>query len=94
VAFVVASSGILLMWDRRVVTMVDVCLGNFVAASSFRNVDDGLKWAFAGMYGPNGDIHRRHLWEELAGLMCLWDVPWCIGGDFNVILYQSEGGMS
>ena len=45
------------MWDRRVVTKVDVCLGNFVVASSFRNVDDGLEWAFVGVYGPNGDIH-------------------------------------
>jgi exonuclease III len=57
VAYVGASGGILLLWDRRVVTKVDVCLGNFVVASSFRNVDDGLEWAFVGVYGPNGDIH-------------------------------------
>jgi hypothetical protein len=90
VASIGASGGILLMWDRRVVSKVDVCVGNFVAASSFRNVDDGLEWAFAGVYGPNRDIHRRRLWEELAGVMSLWDVLWCIGGDFNVTLYQSE----
>jgi hypothetical protein len=85
-----ASGGILLMWDQRVVTKVDVCLGNFVVACSFRNVDDGLMWAFAGVYDPNRDNHRRPLWEELAGLMCLWDMPWCIGGHFNITLYQSE----
>jgi hypothetical protein len=90
VASVGASDGILLMWDRRVVTKVDVCQGNFVVACSFRNVGDGLEWAFAGVYGPNRDSHRRHLWEELAGVMCLWKVPWCIGGDFNVTLYQNE----
>jgi hypothetical protein len=22
--------------------------------------------------------------------MCLWEVPWCIGVDFNVTLFQSE----
>jgi hypothetical protein len=70
-----ASGGILLMWDSRVVVKVDVCLGNFVAACSFRNVEDGLEWAFAGVYGPNRDSHRRHLWEELVGLLCLWEVP-------------------
>jgi hypothetical protein len=75
-----ASGGILLMWDRRVVSKVDVCQGNFVAACSFRNVDDGMEWAFAGVYGPNRDSHRRQLWEELTGLMCLWEMPWCIGG--------------
>jgi hypothetical protein len=43
-----ASGGILLMWDRRVVTKIEVCLGNYLAACSFRNVGDGLLWAFAG----------------------------------------------
>ena len=89
-AFVGASGGILLMWDKRVVTKVDVCLGNFVAASSFKNVDDSLEWAFAGVYGPNRDTHIRFLWEELVGLMSLWDVSWCIRGDFNVTLFQGE----
>jgi hypothetical protein len=70
-----ASGGTLLMWDRRVVAKLDVCLGSFVAARSFRNVDDGLVWAFAGVYGPNGDNLRKHLWEELAGLMSLWEMP-------------------
>ena len=77
-------------WDRRVVAKVDVCLGNFVATCSFRNVDDGMEWAFARVYGPNRDSYRRHLWEEFAGLLCLWEVPWCIRGDFNITLFQSE----
>jgi hypothetical protein len=90
VASVGASGGILLMWDRRVVSKIDVCLGNFVVACSFRNVDDGMEWAFAGVYGPNRDANRRQLWEELAGLMCIWEMPWCIGGDFNVTLFHNE----
>jgi hypothetical protein len=50
-----ASGGILLMWDSRVVSRIDSCLGKFVVACNFRNVDDGLVWAFAGVYGPNRD---------------------------------------
>jgi endonuclease/exonuclease/phosphatase family metal-dependent hydrolase len=82
--------GILLMWDRRVVSRIDSCLGRFVVACKFRNVEDGLVWAFAGVYGPNRDHVRRRLWEELAGLLILWEVPRCIGGDFNVTLYFDE----
>jgi exonuclease III len=85
-----ASDGILLMWDRRVVSKIDCCVGNFVVACHFRNVEDELVWAFAGVYGPNGNLVRRHLWEELAGLMSLWEAPWCIGGDFNVTLFCDE----
>jgi hypothetical protein len=85
-----ASGGILLMWDRRVVSRIDSCLGNFVVACNFRNLDDGLEWAFAGVYGPNRDHLRWRLWEELAGLISIWEVPWCIGGDFNVTLFLNE----
>ena len=79
-----ASGGILLMWDQRVVSRIDSCLGRFVVACHFRNVEDGLEWAFARVYGSNRDHIRQRLWEELARLISLWEVPWCIGGDFNV----------
>jgi endonuclease/exonuclease/phosphatase family metal-dependent hydrolase len=76
--------------DRRAVSRIDSCLGRFVVACKFRNVEDGLVWAFTGVYGPNRDHVLRWLWEELAGLLSLWEVPWCIGGDFNVTLYFDE----
>jgi exonuclease III len=85
-----AAGGILLMWDKRVVTRLNMEVGEYVAACSFKNVVDNFKWAFAEVYGPNGDFERRRLWEELAGLMSWWNVPWCIGGDFNVIRFPSE----
>jgi hypothetical protein len=30
------------------------------------------------------EVDRRELWDELARMMSLWEMPWCIGGDFNV----------
>jgi hypothetical protein len=85
-----ASGGILLMWDKRVVNRMEVDVGDYVVACSFKNVDDGYEWAFAGVYGPNGDSDRCFLWDELAGLMSWWNLPWCIGGDFNVTRFPSE----
>ena len=70
-----ASGGILLIWDHRVVSKIDVCMGSFVVACSFKNVDDGLVWAFAGVYGPNRNTFRKLLWEELVGVMSIWDMP-------------------
>ncbi|RVW50024.1 Retrovirus-related Pol polyprotein from transposon RE1 [Vitis vinifera] len=32
------------------------------------------------------------LWEELGAIRGLWEEPWCIGGDFNVILSNKKGG--
>ena len=36
------------------------------------------------------DRDRRRLWEELAGVYSRWDVPWCMGGDFNITRFHSE----
>ena len=73
-----AIGGILLMWDKRVVTRLDMKVEECVAACSFKNVMDDFEWAFARVYGPNEDFDRGRLWDELVGLMSWWDLPWCI----------------
>jgi hypothetical protein len=40
--------------------------------------------------GLNFDKGRRLLWDELVGVISLWNLPWCIGGDFNVTRFPSE----
>jgi len=40
--------------------------------------------------GPNSGNDRRLLWDELAGIISWWNMPWCIGGDFNVTRFPSE----
>ena len=84
------SGGILLMWDRRTVEKIEVCTVEFVAAASFRSVDDDFVWAFMGVYDPNIDLDRKFLWEELASLISWWDLPWCISSNFNVTRFPSE----
>jgi hypothetical protein len=85
-----ASGGILLMWDKRVVSSLEREVGVYLAACRFKNVVDGFEWAFAKVYGPNGNSDRRWLWDQLAGLLSCWVLPWFIGGDFNVIRFPSE----
>jgi hypothetical protein len=45
-----------------------------------------ITWAFAGVYGPNFDRDRRLLWDELADLISLWNLPWCILGVVSTLL--------
>jgi len=80
----------LIMWDKRIVEKIDVFVGEFVLACSLRSVENDFSWAFAGVYGPNLDALRSSLWDELAGLSSWWVLPWCIGGDFNVIRFPVE----
>jgi hypothetical protein len=48
-------------------------------------------WMFTGVYGPNVNRDRRLMWDELAGIRSWWDVPWCLGGDFNVVRFPQKG---
>jgi hypothetical protein len=43
-----------------------------------------------GIYGPTSDYERRYLWEELAGMLSGWNLPWCIGGDFILTCFPIE----
>jgi hypothetical protein len=85
-----ASGGMLLMWDRKVAEKKEECLGCYFMACSLQNVGDNFIWVFGGVYGPNDKVERRVLWEELAGLRTRWVVPWCFGGDFNIVHFPSE----
>ena len=77
------------MWDRRIVENIDETVGRFSVSCKFKNVEDQFEWAFTSIYGPNSAHDRRLLWEELAGIHS-WSMPWCLGGDFNVVQFPSE----
>ena len=68
----------------------------FSVSCKFKNVGDHFEWAFSGVYGPNSNRKHCKMWEELTGLISLWDFPRFFGGDFNRIRFPSErlGGVS
>lgn len=82
--------GVLLMWDSRVVERIDEEFGSFSVSCLFKNVEDGLLWAFTGVYGPVLNQLREELWVELSAVAFWWEAPWCVGGDFNVVRFPHE----
>ena len=72
-----SAGGVLICWDKRSLEILDWEEGQFSISCKFRNVGDGGIWVFMGVYGPFSREERESLWEE----------PWCLGGDFNTILY-------
>ncbi|RVW44615.1 hypothetical protein CK203_110050 [Vitis vinifera] len=75
------------VWSLEV---METEVGKFSVSCRFRNVENGLTWIFTGVYGPFSKGDRECLWEELGAIRGLWEDPWCLGGDFNVILSQRE----
>ncbi|XP_059599050.1 uncharacterized protein LOC132255193 [Vitis vinifera] len=85
-----SAGGILVCWDKRSLEVMETEVGRFSVSCRFRNVEDGMSWIFTGVYGPFSKEDRDCLWEELGAIRGLWEDPWCLGGDFNVILSQRE----
>ena len=70
--------------------ILDWEVGQFSTSCRFRNVEDGAVWVFMGVYGPFSRKERECLWEEIVAIRGIWEEPWSLGGDFNIIISQSE----
>ena len=53
-------------------------------------MENGFVWVFTGVYGPITKEERECLWEELGAIRGIWEEPWCLGGYFNIIIFQRE----
>ena len=67
--------------------------GLFTLSYRFKVLEDGFTWIFTGVYGPIVYGRREELWGELGAIRGLWDDPWCVGGDFNVIRFLASGAV-
>ena len=86
----VSTGGILICWDKRSLEILDWEEGQFSISYRFRNVEDGVVWVFTGVYGLFTKYERECLWEEIGAIRGIWEEPWCLRGDFNIILSQRE----
>jgi len=84
------SGGIIIMWDPQVLEIEDSRIGCFSMCCKFKSMHDSSIWGLIRVYGPNDDRARGALFEELRTFTSIWDIPWCLGGDFNVVRFPSE----
>ena len=84
------AGGILVFWDKRKLKVMEVELGLFSVTCIFKNTEDGFQWAFTRVYGPVERNKSELFWEELGSVKGLREGPWCIGGDFNMVLSPNE----
>ena len=57
--------GILMVWDKRSLELLDKEVGSYLVSCRFKNVEDGFVWVFSGVYGPFTREGRTDFWEEL-----------------------------
>ena len=70
-----STGGVLMVWDKRSLEVLDKEVGMFFVSYGFKNVEDGFAWVFIGVYGPLSKDGSTLLWEELGAIRGLWEDP-------------------
>ena len=82
--------GVVVFWDNKVLQMVEMEMGKYSVSCHFKNCEDGFCWIFLGVYGPTVKVEREDFLSELGAITGLWNEPWCVAGDFNMIRFPFE----
>ena len=85
-----ASGGILIMWDSRVLQLLEKEDCQYMLSCQFRNCEDNNTWIFKSVYRPTIGEERVQFCEELGAIRGRWQGPLCIGGDFNALRFPDE----
>ncbi|EOY21772.1 Uncharacterized protein TCM_013883 [Theobroma cacao] len=84
------KGGIITLWQEDFFSFDNSYVGrNYILMTSKINDKD---WAcgFSNIYAPNNDKLKEDVWIELLGIMREIALPWCLGGDFNAVLWDHE----
>lgn len=73
--------------NNRDFEIIDSFSGSYYAIVVVRRRADGWSQMVTVVYGPNRSEERTELWKEIKEVRSLYDKPWIIGGDFNIIRY-------
>ena len=85
------EEGVVVFWDNRVLQMMEMEVGKFSVSCRFKNCKDDFCWIFSGVYGPTVKRAREDFLSKVGAIRGLWNEPWCVVGDFNMIIFPLSG---
>lgn len=78
-----------------VLQIIGMEVSKFSILCRFKNYEDDFGWlGFRGGVQPTLGRDKDGLWDELGAIRGLWVVPWCIGGDCNIVKFSRERSRS
>ncbi|KAH7687154.1 Exodeoxyribonuclease III protein [Dioscorea alata] len=84
------SGGIIMAWDKNLLSGSLIHSGVFSLTLEFSNRLDNSVWLCTSVYGPNARSLRSDFWNELRLIRNLRSSPWVICGDFNVMFSLND----
>lgn len=80
----------LIILNTKIVSLESYIVGTYSVNIQFKNCFDNFSWLLSGVYGPCSVMERKLLWKELKLMNCIWELPWCICGDFSEVRFMRE----
>lgn len=81
---------VLIAWKSELFKLEAVEYGAFSLSANLLDCKMGTSWWISCIYGPASNIGKEEFWIELNDLGNLTKCKWCIGGDFNEVLYRRQ----
>ena len=62
------AGGVLILRDKRALENMEAMVGTYSILVKWQGVMNGFIWACLGVYGPNENNEKGHMWDELVGI--------------------------
>ena len=84
------SGGLWVLWDSNKVEVTELSSIEQEIHYMIKDLSSGVSWLLIAVYASPRFAKRWLLWENLASVANLHDLPWVIAGDFNKVLNAEE----
>ena len=85
-----SAGGLVTMWNEEMVSIRD-CMSNKWCIILVGELNKFKKEVvLCNVYTSNSKKERRDLWGYILSVQQSFPLPWCMGGDFNTVLVESE----
>jgi len=91
-----SAGGLAILWNTEEVQFEDWVSLPRILSCKFRNIGSREWVLLTGVYGPHLTRERRSFLQKVGTIQSLFpDLPWIVGGDFNMIttLEEKRGGL-
>ncbi|GMJ12398.1 hypothetical protein HRI_004909000 [Hibiscus trionum] len=85
-----SAGGLISIWNSEVFSVSEKhCFGRFIATIGILT-QSNTECGFVNVYAPSTDADKIKFLEELKQFLSARKIPWCLGGDFNLVLDPEE----
>lgn len=83
-----SAGAMLIAWKKELFDLISIEHGFYSLSVKLFDRISGLTGWYSCIYGPSYNRGKQEFWTELFDLGNLSDGIWCVGGDFNKVLYS------